>query len=216
LSTITVKGLTDQEKLVLEAVLEFLEQNRPFSITEALPFIISRFRLASININNHGIKVHLKSLIKKNYIFEESKLAKPMILDHQMRNQLYEFIVRHPGCYFNRLIKQFNLNNKILVWHIRMLEKFGFIRRELFDNRYIYSDAKLDSREAKRQYIASKERSKIILDYLKNNNVGLTMTHISDALNMHLNTTKKYLDLLESMNFIIKEKIDNNLLYFLN
>ena len=215
MSTITIQDLTEQEKHVLDAVLEYLDQNKPFNITEALPFIISRFRSAAININKIGIKATLRSLIKKSYIFEDSKLTKTTILENEIRRKIYAYIIQNPGTYFNRLIKFLNLNNKIIVWHVRILEKFKFIQRELFDNRYIYFDAKSDYTNAKWRYIVSKEKSKQIIEYIKDNNVGLSLTHLSNALNMHSNTVKKYLDYLTSMNVISKEKIDNNLLYFL-
>ena len=116
MSTITIQDLTEQEKLVLDAVLEFLDQNRPFNISEAVPFIISRFQFADININNIGIKEILKSLIKKNYVYEDCKLARITILENDARNKIYEFIVQNPGTNFSSLIKTLKLTKTGLVF----------------------------------------------------------------------------------------------------
>ena len=208
--------LTREEQIVLNVVQEYLDKNRQFNMEKILPFIISRFRLASINISKNGIEEILRSLIKKDLLVEGSKLSRDDILLNLKRLQIYNFILRNPGTYFNRIIKELNLSNHIVVWHLSMLLKFKYVSKEVFDNHDIYFDSNLDFEQVKISYFTLKEKSKKIIDYLKVNHDGITKTRLSEALKMHPNTITKYLDSLLEHNIINKEKVSNKTLYFLN
>ena len=208
--------LSSEEQIVLSVVQEYLDKNRQFNMEKILPFIISRFRLASINISKNGIEEILRSLIKKDLLVEGSKLSRDDILLNLKRLQIYNFILRNPGTYFNRIIKELNLSNHIVVWHLNMLMKFNYISKEVFDNHDIYFDSNLAFEEVKISYFTLKEKSKKIIDFLKVNNDGITKTRLSEALKMHPNTITKYLNNLLEHNIIKKEKMSNKTLYFLN
>jgi len=66
------------------------------------------------------------------------------------------------------------------------------------------------------QYFTSKEKSKLIIDYLKINDIGITKTRLAGDLKIHINTTTKYLTFLEQFQIILKEKFSGKILYFLN
>ena len=208
------RQLSEKETIILDVVREYLNENRVFIIQELVPFINNRFQKISININDQGIKNTLKSLVKKKLLVEGSKLSRDAILDHETRREIFEFIQDNPGTYFHKILKVLGLNNYVVVWHIDMLEKFRFIQRTQFDNRYLYYESTLSFSQVKKQYYSRKRRSRQILAYIRNNNVGITKTHIAENLNMHFNTVEKYLDALESLNMIAVEKIDNKMLYF--
>ena len=89
-------ALTNEEQIVLKVVQEYLNKNRQFNMEKILPFIISRFRLASINISKNGIEEILRSLIKKDLLVEGSKLSRDDILLNLKRLQIYNFILRNP------------------------------------------------------------------------------------------------------------------------
>jgi predicted transcriptional regulator len=97
-----------------------------------------------------------------------------------------------------------------------MLVKFNFIRKETLDNHDIYFDADMNFEDVKKKYFTSKTKSKKIIDYLKVNNDGITKTQLSNDLKMHPNTITKYLESLHEHDIIIREKISNKTLYFLN
>ena len=65
-------------------------------------------------------------------------------------------------------------------------------------------------------YYKSKKKSRLILNYLREDNIGHTRTHLSGKLNIHSTTLKKYLDILEKYGFVIKEIFSNKVLYFLS
>ena len=97
-----------------------------------------------------------------------------------------------------------------------MLLRFEFITREEFKNHEIYFDSNLHARDRKFRYFASKEESKKIMKYLRENDYGITKNHLTMNLGMHHNTVTKYLKSLEDFNMVIKKKVAKRTLYFLN
>lgn len=208
--------LSEQEEIVLNVVREYLNKNRYFNIEKVLPFIQSRFRRASININTNGIETLLKSLVKKNLIVEGSKLTSEEILHNIKRTRIYNFIVKNPGTYFNKIVSGLNISNHIVVWHLNMLVKFNYIKKEKLENHDVYFDSETNFEEVKVNYYLSNKKCKKLIDYLKINNSGVNKTQLSANLGMHINTVQKYLTILEEIGVISKKSHSNNILYFLN
>ncbi|MFW9867095.1 MAG: hypothetical protein ACFFEN_13450 [Candidatus Thorarchaeota archaeon] len=208
--------LSEQEKIVLNIVIEYLNNNRYFNMEKILSFINARFRMMSININNRGIEEILKSLVNKNLIVEGSKLTSQNLLKNEKRRKIYDFIVQNPGTYFNKIIRELKISNHVVVWHLNMLLKFDFIKSESIEQHEVYFDSNFDLKRSKFTYFSSKEKSKQIITYLKNNDIGITKTQISADLKIHYNTVSKYLEFLEKIEIIIKKTYSNKTLYFLN
>ena len=208
--------LLKQEKIVLTVVQEYLNKNRFFNMKKILPFIHTRFKMASININLRGIEEILKSLVKKKLIVEGSKLYKEDILNNSKRREIYEIIKENPGTYFNKIVGNLNFSNHVVVWHLNMLLKFKFIKAEQIENHEVYFEFNFNLKNSKLKYFTSKEKSKRIIEYLKVNDIGISKTKISTDLKIHINTTSKYLEFLEKLNVIIKKNLSKKILYFLN
>jgi len=208
--------LLEQEKLVLDVVQEYLNKNRYFNMNEIISFIIARFRTASININISGIEEILRSLVSKNLIVEGSKLTVDDILRNLKRKKIYEFILANPGVYFNRIIRELKISNHVIVWHLKILLKFNFIKKKKFENHNLYFDAKYNIKNTKLSYLTSKEKSRKIIEYLKNFDYGITKTQLSKELKMHINTVSKYLEMFEQVNIVFKKKISKRIIYFLH
>jgi len=207
--------LVKEEREILEIVHEYLDKNRQFTFEEIIPFINSRIRLSSVNISYEGVRRILKSLTQKKIIVEGSKLTKSDVLNNKKRKDIYQYINKNPGTYFNRIVHELNLSNHIVVWHLNMLLKFDFISKETFENHDIYFDVSEEFENVKEKYFSRKEKSKKIINFMKNDNIGVTKTTLSHELKMHINTLSKYLNLLEKFDVIVKKKIDNKNLYFL-
>jgi predicted transcriptional regulator len=208
--------LHEKEKIVLTVVKEYLNKNRYFNMNEILPFIHARFKMASININLRGIEEVLRILVKKKLLVEGSKLTKNDILKNDKRKKIYDYILKNPGTYFNRIVKSLELSNHVVIWHLSMLLKFNYIKTEKIDNHEIYFEFNFNLKNIKFNYFTSKDKSKQIIDYLKNNDIGITKTKISTDLKLHINTAIKYLDFLENFNVITRKILSKKTLYFLN
>ncbi|MHA1988053.1 MAG: hypothetical protein ACW98D_15570 [Promethearchaeota archaeon] len=94
--------------------------------------------------------------------------------------------------------------------------KFECIKTEKIDNHEIYFEFNFNLKNVKFNYFTSKEKSRLIIDYLKNNDIGITKTKISTDLKIHINTTIKYLDFLEDFNVVTRKNLSKKTLYFLN
>ena len=211
-----VLELVEEEKIILDIVHDYLNKNRQFTFEEILPYINSRIRLSSINISNEGVRKILISLTNKKLIVEGSKLIKGEILNNEKRKEIYEFIIKNPGTYFNKILHELNYGNHIVVWHLSMLLKFDFISKKILENHEIYYDATTEIEDISSTYYTSKEKSQKIISFMKKDNLGITKTNLSQELNMHMNTLARYLSLLEKYEVIVKKKIDKKYLYFLS
>ena len=122
-------------------------------------------------------------------IFERSKLTKNQILNNENREKIYTYICENPGIYFYQIAKNLNLSNYILGWHIKMLLKFDYIRSKEIDKHEVFFDINLDDKYDELYYFISKEKSRIIIKYIKS---------------------------LEVLNILLKKKETKKTLYFLN
>jgi len=208
--------LLEQEKIVLGVVQEYLNKNRQFDLENIVPFIKSRFRLSSVNINYNGIITILESLAKKKMIVEGSKFTRDDVLKNEKRRKIYYYIIEIQCAYFNKIVKDLSISNHVVVWHLSMLLKFDFIQKATLENHEVYFNSEVHFESIKKECYSTKEKSEVILNYLKQNNIGITKTQLSLDLNMHLNTVTKYLLSLEKFNIISKETISKKILYFLN
>jgi predicted transcriptional regulator len=208
--------LLTQEKVVLDIVHDYLNHKRQFDIDDIVPYINFRLRKSPNDLNYQGIKSILKTLVKKNFLIEGSKLTSEDVLTNEKRKIIYDYIIKNPGSYFTKIVKKLSLSNHVVVWHLNILLKFNFIKKRIIDKHEIYFDSKVDVREAKFKFYISLEKSNTIIQYLKKNNIGVTKTKLSKALEMHLNTISKYINILQKIQVIYEEKIDHQTLFFLN
>jgi len=207
---------SEQEKLILSVVEEYLNKNRYFDLSEILPFIVSRFRMASVDINIRRIEEILRTLVKKKLVVEGSKLINNDILKNEKRKKIYNYILENPGIYFNRILKELHISNHVVVWHLNVLQKFNFIKKEKIENHDVYFDSNFDVKNSKFAYITSKDKSKKIINYLRNNDYGISKTQLSKNLKIHPNTVSKYLKVLEQFSVVVKKKVSKRVIYFLN
>ncbi|MFX1395250.1 MAG: hypothetical protein ACFFAH_17025, partial [Promethearchaeota archaeon] len=156
----------------------------------------------------------LISLAKKKKIVEGTKLTKKDVLIYLRRQKIYDYVRKNPGKYINQIGKELSISNKVVFWHLSVLLKFGFIKKMNIDNHTVYFDSNIDIKKINKLYLASKEKSKEIINYLKINNIGITKTQLSRDLNIHHETIEKYIKSLEKCNIISKEKKSNKVLYF--
>ncbi len=208
--------LLEQERIVINVVQEYLNKNRYFNMKKVLPFIHARFKMASININNRGIEEILKSLVKKKIIVEGSKLLREDIFVNKKRYLIYVFMLKNTGIYFTRIVSELNIYHHVVIWHLEMLMKFEFIKKQKIENHNIYFDVNYRLRNSELKYFTSKEKSKLIIDYLKANDFGVAKTRLSTDLKLHFNTATKYLTFLEQFQVVVKRKLSGKTLFFIH
>ncbi|MFX0030874.1 MAG: hypothetical protein ACFE8B_16795 [Candidatus Hermodarchaeota archaeon] len=208
--------LVENEKLVLQIIRDYLNKNRILDPESIIPFIQSRLREASLYLNYYAIELILKSLLKKKLIVRASKLTHDDILTNEKRKRIFNYIIENPGTHFNRIISELKISNHVLVWHLNILLKFDFIKKEIIDDHDTYTAPDIDIRTTELSYYISKKNSQKIISYLKKNDIGVSKTKLSVDLQMHINTINKYLNILEDYKIVLKERHSKKQLYFLN
>lgn len=206
----------EYEELVFNLIQEYLDKNKVFKMEKIVPYIQNAFSRNSINLNAIAIKKIVVALIEKNRIAEGSMLTKDEILFNQIRAKIYDYIVKNPGVYFYKIVKETEINIPVVAWHINMLIKFDFVNKDRIDNREIYYKIGVEFETIKKNFVISSDQNQKILYYLKENNMGLTKTQLADALLMHSTTITKCLEALEDIKIVSKQTQGNKTLYFLN
>lgn len=59
--------------------------------------------------------------------------------------------------------------NHVVAWHLNILRKFAFVKREMYENCELYFDPQLNIDKIKQIHNASKAKRQKILNCLKNN-----------------------------------------------
>jgi predicted transcriptional regulator len=211
-----LNGTIEEEEIVFKAVQDYLNENKILDRENVINHIKSYFSKVSINISENGIRKHLESLIKKKRLVEGSKLTQDNILKSSKRKKVYNYILKNPGTYFFKIVKEVNMSQQNVYWHVNMLLKFNLIRTGNVDNHEIYCEADMKEDEAKKAYFLQNTESKKILDYLKKTSSAFKKTELSEELNMDPKTVAKYLNILEKFNLVKKEKYsEKEILYFI-
>lgn len=208
--------LAGLEKAVLGIIQDYLNKNRVLDMDKIVPIIQSRLREKSKRLTIYGIQLILKSLQEKKLIVKASKLTHDDILNNNKRRKIHKFILNYPGTHFNRIVSKLKISSHVVVWHLNILQKFGYIKKEKIENREIYYTPDINKQKVHQLYYIYKANSQKIINYLKENNIGVSKTRISTDLNMHINTVSKYLKVLKNIEVINKEKHSRSILFFLN
>lgn len=195
------------EKKILTLLREYMEKYRTFNMKKVMSYLSHRIKFSSINLNQAGIENILKALVEKNFIVEGSKLLREEVLENSIRKRIYDYILSNPGIHFRGLVRNLDLSNHVVVWHINVLERFEFIKRAEIENREIYYDVRLHLEDIKKQYYLSKQKSQQIIQFLKSSKKSYSKTKLAKQLGMHFNTISKYLAILVEYGIIdIKKK----------
>ena len=209
-------SILKEEQIVLDIIQEYLNKNRTFNRTEIIPFISAKIAKSRSNISYYGIHEILKSLVEKNIIVEGSKLIKYEIFSNLNRKEIYEFIIKNPGCHFNKLVKTLNISVFSVDWHLNVLFKFNLVRKEKINGFEAFFDSKLPSEKDNVFHIISRDKCRKIIEYLKIHEEGCTKNHLSKELGMHYNTITKYINKLEKFGLLLEKNFPHKVIYLLN
>ena len=207
--------LNENEKAVFKEIQTYLKKNRSFKIQKIIPFLqynIDR----SLNLNSDKIEIILQSLIKKNMVYPGSYLTVDDILKNQKRKDFFNFIEKNPGVKFSVIKNEFSFGNNYTDWHLTVLERFKFIRFVKIGNNKAFFNFNLDSKfDETRFYLKNKKMIQIIT-LMEKSKKALKISEMSNQLKMHNDTLKKYITILEKLNFLDLKLENDKSSYMLN
>ncbi len=211
------KNQLDTKNILADLIQEILGKGKIVDFKALVSHIKYTVSKSSLNINDDGIKHIIKSLLENNYIVQGSRLTRNNVLNNLNRKKIHDTIIQNPGLYRNKLAKKLQLSNHVVGWHVNILLKFNFIKKEMVNKHEIYYDSTLNSINTKVCYLLAKNISQEIINYiLYESNIGITKTRISNTLNIHYSIIGKYINDLEEVDILEKKKLPNQTLYFLN
>lgn len=193
------------ETVIYQLLQKLLGNSRPYDLESVLPMLSDRLAKKSINLNDDGIRRVLKSLVEKGKIVQGSTMTRNEILMNENRNRIYEFIKMNPGAYFYRIVRELQLSNHIVTWHLNMLIKFTFVQFEYIGRNKVYFVEGAYFREAEFGYYVNHQKCRKIIQCLLANPDGLNKTSIADEIDVHYNTVTKYLKKLKKIRIVSEE-----------
>lgn len=57
-----------------------------------------------------------------------TRLRREGLLNHQLREQIFGYVLAHPGACFSQIMKELNLTNGVLAYHLSTLERERLVR----------------------------------------------------------------------------------------
>ncbi|MFX1360074.1 MAG: hypothetical protein ACFE8T_07000 [Promethearchaeota archaeon] len=196
--------MNNVESIILELVKEYLEKKPFFSIENIVVFINNRVK-SNPFINKARIEVTIKNLIKKRMIIPGTKLMKNNIIEHPIRNEIFNYIKKNPSN-INEIMKALNIGSNQALWHLSCLEKFRFVRSKKINNRKIIFEYDSNPELDELYYYLNLAIIQEIINFMKKEDKALKITEIATSLKKNHNIIKKYLNVLKKMKLIKIEK----------
>ena len=192
------------QSIVCDLIREYLKKKPFFSIEDIVMFIANRVR-ANPNLNRNSIEIIIKNLIKKRVLIPGTKLMKNNIIEHPIRNEIYNYIRKNPSN-INDIMKAIRIGSNQALWHLSCLEKFRFTRSKKIENQRIIFEYESNSDLDEFYFYLKQDIVRDIITLLKNENSSLKIAEIATNLKRNYNTVKKYLEILKDLNLITVEK----------
>ena len=202
------------QSIVCNLIKEYLKRKPFFSIEDIVVYINNRVK-SNPDLNKNSIERIIKKLIKKRILVPGTKLMKNNIIEHPIRNEIYNFIKKHPAN-INEIMKAINIGSNQALWHLSCLEKFRFTRSKKIDNQRIIFQYESSPKHDELIYYLNQEIVKEIIDYLQKEGTTTKATELATNLKKNYNTIKKYLKILHKLKIIKFEKDNGRTLFTLD
>ncbi len=202
------------QAIVCNLIKEYLKKRPFFSIEDIVVFISNRVR-TNPNLNRNSIELIIKNLIKKRILIPGTKLMKNNIIEHPIRNEIYNYIRKNPSN-INDIMKAINIGSNQALWHLSCLEKFGFTRSKKIENQRIIFEYESNSDLDELSFYLKKDIVQNIIAFLKKEKTSFKIAAIASNLKRNYNTIKKYLEILKNLKILKIEKNKKRVLYRLD
>lgn len=134
-----------------------------------------------------------------------TRLARPDVLGHEERERLHKIIEQQPGVHFHALQRELGWNTGTLTYHLRVLEKHGFVvdRRDGLYRRFYLSGAA--PRKETFENAGPQGLRGDVLEAVRGRH-GLSQTDLALALGANKQTVNYHVKALERQGLIRLEK----------
>ena len=202
------------EDIVFDLIKEYLKKKPFFSIEDIVLFINNRVKL-NPNINKNSIEKIIKKLIKKKILIPGTKLMKNNIIEHPVRNEIFNLIEQTPSN-INEIMKAINIGSNQALWHLSCLEKFQFVRSKTFENQRVFFKSDLNPEFDELYFYLKQNIVKEIITFIQGEKKEFKITEIANGLKRNYNSIKKYLKILQNLQLINTKRQNRKVLFSLN
>jgi predicted transcriptional regulator len=143
-----------------------------------------------------------------------TKIQKEDVLDHFVRGQIYGYIKAYPGAHYNQIMRELEIKNGTLSYHLYILEKTGTIksRKEGFRYRAFYpTEVKFPEEERYRLTELQINIIKIIQE-----NRGVNQKYIAKKLDENHQTISYNIKVLQQAGIINTNRKGRKICCFVN
>ncbi len=202
------------QSIVCDLIGEYLKKKPFFSIEDIVVFINNRVK-SNPYLNKNSIELIIKNLIKKRILVPGTKLMKNNIIEHPIRNEIYNYIRKNPSN-INEIMKAINIGSNQTLWHLSCLEKFRFTRSKKIGNQKIIFEYDSNPEYDMLFFYLKRNIVQEIIDFMIKENKTLKGTEISTGLKKNYNTIKKYLEILKNLDLVTIEKENKKVSFKIN
>ncbi len=202
------------QSIVCDLIGEYLKKKPFFSIEDIVVFINNRVK-SNPYLNKNSIELIIKNLIKKRILVPGTKLMKNNIIEHPIRNEIYNYIRKNPSN-INEIMKAINIGSNQTLWHLSCLEKFRFTRSKKIANQKIIFEYDSNPEYDMLFFYLNQDIVQEIIDFMIKENKTLKGTEISTGLKKNYNTIKKYLEILKNLDLVTIEKENKKVSFKIN
>jgi len=202
------------QSIVCDLIKEYLKKKPFFSLEDIVVFINNRVK-SNPYLNRNRIELILKDLIKRRILIPGTKLMKNNIIEHPIRNEIYNHIKKNPSN-VNEIMKAINIGSNQALWHLSCLEKFRFTRSKKIDNQRIIFLYDSNPEYDELSFYIKQDIVQQITNFMIKENKKLKITEIATELKKNYNTVKKYIEILIDLDLIKIEKENKRVSITLN
>lgn len=88
--------------------------------------------------DNIDVMRAIDDLIKHKVLFPGKATSREGVLTNSYRKKILDAIKAEPGIYFSKLRDAIGIDSNTMMWHLKMLEKFDFIRKSNIGNNTVF------------------------------------------------------------------------------
>jgi len=124
------------------------------------------------------------------------------LLLNPIRRRIYEIVCESPGIHFYRIVSELATSQGTLDWHIRQLEKDGFLNSTKFGGKRIFYPRMLSSVESAKAFAALRSQTAQEIFRHVINTPGMNQQELANAVGVHHDTVRYHLTRFEKVGLV--------------
>ena len=179
--------LTPLHKKVLEIAQKIRSKNRFIDM-------VTLFEVCCKELPNPEPEIDqaIRDLHRLKYIVPGKQLNKEDILTNEKRSKIFDYILTNPGAHEREIKTTFELGSYMAYRHLTLLENFGFIRKNTYQNKSVYFPIDFDEKQEQNVLLLRNDLSKKVYECIQDNE-KLRLTDLKEILQVPFSTLQSQL-----------------------